>query len=80
MRLSELSGKEMVDVSRGERLGFIGHTDVLIDEETGYVRAFIMPTLKWFGMKKTGDEMYIYWEQIKKIGDDLMIIDTREEE
>lgn len=80
MRLSELSGKEMIDVSRGERLGFIGQTDVLIDEETGYVRAFIIPTLKWLGMKKTGEEVYIYWENIKKIGDDFMVIDSEESE
>ena len=32
MRLSELSGKEIVDVNRAERLGVLGQTDLEINE------------------------------------------------
>lgn len=33
MRLSELSGKEIVDVKRAERLGVLGQTDLEINEK-----------------------------------------------
>ena len=37
MRLSELSGKEIVDVKKAERLGVLGHTDLEINEQTGQI-------------------------------------------
>ncbi len=37
MRLSELSGKEIVDVKRAERLGILGQADLEINEHTGQV-------------------------------------------
>ncbi len=46
MRLSELSGKEIVDLKKAERLGVLGQTDLEIDETTGHIKAFIIPTLK----------------------------------
>lgn len=35
MRLSELSGKEIVDIKRAERLGVLGQTDLEINEQDG---------------------------------------------
>ena len=35
VRLSELSGKEIVDARRAERLGVLGQTDLEINEQTG---------------------------------------------
>ena len=32
MRLSELSGKEIVDLERAEKMGVLGHADLEIDE------------------------------------------------
>jgi len=75
MRLSEISGKEIIDYQRGERLGVLGQTDLLINEETGQIEAFIIPTMKWFGFGKKEKEVIVYWNQIKKIGQDMIIID-----
>ncbi|WP_071395289.1 YlmC/YmxH family sporulation protein [Bacillus tuaregi] len=75
MRLSELSGKEIVDVNRAERLGILGQTDLEINEKSGQIEALLIPTLKWFGMKKHGGEIRVEWGQIKKIGTDMLIID-----
>jgi YlmC/YmxH family sporulation protein len=80
MRLSEMSGKEIVDVKRAERLGILGHTDLEINENTGEIRSLIIPSLKWFGLKKEGSDIRVQWNHIKKIGTDMIIIDIPEEE
>ena len=79
MRLSELGGKEIVDVKRAERLGVLGQTDLEINEQTGQINALIIPSLKWFGLKKQGSEVRVPWSHIKKIGTDMIIIDIPEE-
>ncbi|MFC4320131.1 YlmC/YmxH family sporulation protein [Litchfieldia salsa] len=79
MRLSELGGKEIVDVKRAERLGVLGQTDLEINEQTGQINALIIPSLKWFGLKKQGNEVRVPWSHIKKIGTDMIIIDIPEE-
>ncbi|WP_404450109.1 YlmC/YmxH family sporulation protein [Sutcliffiella horikoshii] len=80
MRLSEMSGKEIVDVKRAERLGILGHTDLEINENTGEIRSLIIPSLKWFGLKKEGSDIRVPWNHIKKIGTDMIIIDIPGEE
>jgi YlmC/YmxH family sporulation protein len=80
MRLSELSGKEIVDVKRAERLGVLGQTDLEINEGTGQIQALLIPTVKWFGLRKQGEEIRVPWKHIKKIGADMIIIDVPEQE
>ncbi|QKS71386.1 YlmC/YmxH family sporulation protein [Paenalkalicoccus suaedae] len=76
MRLSEIGQKEIVDFDRGERLGVLGQTDLLIDEKEGKVQALIIPSLKWFGLSKRGSDLTVPWNQIKKVGKDMIIIDV----
>ncbi|WP_409305473.1 YlmC/YmxH family sporulation protein [Peribacillus sp. SCS-155] len=78
MRLSELSGKEIVDLKRAERLGILGQTDLEINEN-GQITALIIPSVKWFGLKKNGAEVRVPWRHIKKIGTDMIIIDIPDE-
>jgi YlmC/YmxH family sporulation protein len=80
MRLSELSGKEIVDVKRAERLGVLGQTDLEINEGTGQIQALLIPTLKWLGFRKQKEEIRVPWRHIKKIGADMIIIDVPEDE
>ena len=80
MKLSELGGKEIVYVKRAERLGILGQTDLEINERTGQIEALIIPSLKWFGLRKHGGEVRVPWRHIKKIGADMIIIDIPEEE
>ncbi|MDQ0270176.1 YlmC/YmxH family sporulation protein [Cytobacillus purgationiresistens] len=79
MRLSELGGKEIVDVKRAERLGVLGQTDLEINEQNGQIQALLIPSLKWFGFRKQGDEIRVPWNHISKIGADMIIIDIPEE-
>ncbi|MBA2873941.1 YlmC/YmxH family sporulation protein [Anoxybacillus caldiproteolyticus] len=79
VRLSELSGKEIVDVRRAERLGVLGQTDLEINEQTGQIQALLIPTGKWFGFRKEGNEIRVPWKYIKKVGADMIIIDFPDE-
>lgn len=76
MRYKDLSGKEIVDVNNGSRLGILGQTDLELNEKTGQIESFIIPNYKWFGMKKEGEEIRIDWKDIKKVGEDMIIIDS----
>lgn len=75
MRYKDISGKEIVDVNQGARLGILGQTDLEIDMHTGQIVSFIIPDYKWFGLKKEGNETKIRWESIKKIGEDMILIE-----
>ncbi|WP_017753808.1 YlmC/YmxH family sporulation protein [Calidifontibacillus oryziterrae] len=78
MRLTEINGKEIIDLKKGERMGILGQADLEIDENSGYIKALLIPTIKWFGFKKNGMEARIPWSHIKKIGTDMIIIDFNE--
>ncbi|HLR07976.1 MAG TPA: YlmC/YmxH family sporulation protein [Bacillota bacterium] len=75
MRYKEMSGKEMVNIKHGSRLGIMGQTDLEINEKTGQIESFIIANYKWFGLKKEGAETKIPWRSIKKIGEDMIMID-----
>ena len=53
MRLSELGGKEIVDINRAERLGVLGQTDLEFNDN-GQITALIIPSVKWFGIDEKG--------------------------
>ena len=72
MRLSELSGKEIVDLNRAERLGVLGQTDLEINERNGQIEALIIPQMGWFEKKK--QEIRVDWNKIKKIGTDMIFV------
>ncbi len=75
MRLSELSGKEIVDLERAEKMGVLGHTDLEIDERDGQIQALIIPVGKWGGFKREQQEMRVEWSKIKKVGHDMILYD-----
>ncbi|WP_059105215.1 YlmC/YmxH family sporulation protein [Shouchella shacheensis] len=76
MRLSEISNKEIIDFEKGERLGVLGQTDLVINEQTGEIHAFVVPTTRWFQFNKKDQNVTVYWQQIKKVGQDMIIIET----
>lgn len=76
MRYKDISGKEIVNVRHGSRLGVLGQTDLEINEKTGQIESFIIPNYKWFGLKKEGEETKVRWNSIKKIGEDMIMIES----
>ncbi len=82
MRLSELGGKEIVNLNDGGRLGIIADSDLVIDEKSGKILALLVPErrsqIKIFGTyDRNGVE--IPWSAIRKIGNDMIIIELDEE-
>jgi len=78
MRFSELNGKEVIDLNNGERIGVVGHTDLVINPETGEIKAMILPSGSFFGIKKQKEEIYISWHAIKKIGPEMIIVEQKD--
>lgn len=80
MRLSELSGKEIVNYKKAERLGVLGQTDLEIDESTGHINTLIIPNGKWFRVgRQTTAEIRVPWQYIRTIGTDMIILDVPED-
>lgn len=75
MRFKDISGKEIVNINEGTRLGVLGQTDLEINEQTGKIEAFIIPSYKWFGLKKEGEMTKIHWDSVKKIGEDMIMVE-----
>ncbi len=72
MRLSELQLKEVVNIRDGKRIGMI--IDVLVDEK-GAISKLVLEEKR--GKRFSREESEIKWSQIVKIGDDIILIDTR---
>ena len=73
--VNELKTKEVVNVSDGARLGYV--SDVEIDLNAGRVTAIIVPgAYRLMGFLGREEDIMIKWENIKKIGDDIIIIDN----
>ena len=75
-KLSELRCKEVICVADGRRLGFVCDLQVEIPE--GCVRAIIVPgPCRFFGLFGRRDDFLIPWNCIKRIGPDIILVDTK---
>ncbi len=75
MRLSELSGKEIIGLDNGERMGVIGQSDLEINAQTGEIHAIILPGTTFFGFGKRREDVVIPWKNILKIGPQMIIVE-----
>ncbi|MCD5406773.1 MAG: YlmC/YmxH family sporulation protein [Desulfotomaculum sp.] len=76
MRLSELVGKEIVNIVNGARLGVIGESDVAIDVNSGQIQHIILPqrtNMLNFWLDK--QQMIIPWNLVRKIGEEIIIVE-----
>lgn len=72
MRLSDLQLKEIISINNGKRIGVI--VDAVVDEN-GYIKNLILEEKR--GRKFSREEYNVNWSQIVKIGDDIILVDTR---
>ena len=72
MRLSDLQNKDVVDISSGNRIGNV--IDVEISSNTGNVMKIIVYDKKGLFNMLRSDEISISWNQIKKIGSDVILV------
>ena len=74
-RFSDLRCKEVINICNGHRLGFVG--DVIINVITGQLTALLIPgPYKFFGIFGREDDYLIQWECIKRIGEDIILIEV----
>lgn len=72
MRLSDLQNKDVINTKDGKLIGKI--IDVLITPE-GSMMGLIVEKYKFFiSMFTTGNEIEIRWNQIDKIGEDVILV------
>ena len=76
MRLSELQNKTIISINDGRNMGSI--IDVLIDEESGNIKSFIIePTRYYFKFFRTDKfDTEINWNSIERIGEDVILVKT----
>lgn len=75
MEMSRLFKKEMINLHDGSRLGHVGDADLIIDE-TGAIRAFVIYPRGIGGRwGKNTRELVIPWEAVKKVGEDVMVVE-----
>ena len=75
-RIADLRDKEVVNVADGSRLGNV--EDVLVDTVSGRVLALVVPgPCRFLGRFFPGDDYIIRWECVRRIGDELILIDVR---
>ncbi|SMO47797.1 YlmC/YmxH family sporulation protein [Melghirimyces algeriensis] len=73
IKISELQEKDVVNVSDGRKLGRI--YDLEVDLRVGRVKALVIPgESRMFGLFTGGKEWVIPWNQIVRIGTDVILV------
>jgi YlmC/YmxH family sporulation protein len=76
MRLSDLTGKEVINLSDGTCLGVIGECELTFDIRSGRVGALKLPARNGiFSLLSGGATSTIPWQAIRKIGEEVIIVD-----
>jgi YlmC/YmxH family sporulation protein len=74
VRVSDLRMRDVVNVVDGRRLGMIKDFD--LDVEVGRIRSVLLPgSGKILGFFGRNDDLEIPWENIIKIGVDVILVD-----
>lgn len=71
MRLSDLQSKDIVNMNDGKKIGTI--IDVSISDD-GLMNCLIIEKGKFFSKFSNRDELEIKWNQVKKIGEDVILV------
>lgn len=78
IKFTELACKEVICITDGQRLGFV--SDVRIELPEGRVCAIVVPGRnRLLGLGGSSCDYLIPWDCIKKIGPDILLVDTKPE-
>ena len=73
-RVADLRDKEVINISDGSRLGF--PCDVEVDIGTGQASALVVQNAGHvLGLFGRSEEYVVAWENIKRIGDDIILVE-----
>ena len=74
VRFCQLRRKEVINLCDGCKLGYVGDLEICLPE--GTVKAIIVfGPCRFFGLFGRGEEYYVPWDSIQRIGDDIILID-----
>jgi YlmC/YmxH family sporulation protein len=73
MKISDFQTKDVINIVDGKKLGQI--SDLELDLRQGRIEAIIVPTAtRFFGMFGGGADTVIPWQNIVKIGADVVLV------
>ncbi len=72
MRLSDLQNKDIVNIMDGKNIGNI--IDAKIDERNGTIISLLVESKGKFISFSRGDDMEIKWQNIERIGEDVILV------
>lgn len=75
MHMSDLQIKEIIDISTGRRIGII--TDVIVDSKGNIIKLILDKKIGKRLLTQTKENIELTWNQIVKIGDDIILVDLR---
>ena len=79
MKFTDLQCREVICVSTGQRLGFV--SDILVEIPEGQVCAIVVPGPgRIAGCLGPREDYVIPWHCIKRVGPDIVLVDTRPED
>ena len=73
MRLSEIQNKDVISINTGIKIGNI--IDIKVNSESGKIESLILEKKK-FNIFNSNDDIEIYWTQIDKIGEDVILVEN----
>jgi len=75
-RFSDLRCREVINISTGTRLGYVG--DALVDLKDGRIVALIVPgPARFLGLFGREDDYILPWPCITRIGPDIILVDGK---
>jgi len=78
-KFTSLQCKEVICQSNGQRLGFV--SDLLVELPEGRVTAIVVPgPCHLLGLTGRKDDFIIPWDCIRRIGPDIVLVETKPEE
>lgn len=73
MRLSDLQSKDIININDGKKIGTI--IDVNINED-GNMKSLVVERGKFFSKFSSKSEIEIKWQQVKKVGEDVILVNV----
>lgn len=75
VRLSDLIGKDIVNIQNGSRLGTVADSDLVVNLDTGEIDSIILPSRGGILNIWDRSNLTIPWASVRKIGSEVIIVE-----
>ena len=74
-RIADLRCKEIINVTVGSRLGYVGYVEV--DLDTGQICALVVPgRLRLCDRLGREEDRIFSWESVRRFGEDIILVES----